>query len=141
MPARPWHPWLRSSPAPTTEQLRPITGRSRHAESGQATILVLAAVAVLAVMVMALGRFGVTLTDSARARTAADAAALAGAVDGRDGAESMARANGASLIEFRDDGPTVYVVVAVDDGAGGGGTAAARAAKPGAPLTTLTTWT
>ena len=87
------------------------------------------------VMLIAVARFGGDLVDAARARTAADAAALAGATTDRDAAAAMASADGGSLVAYIDDGRTVLVTVVV-----GSRRASARAAKPGAPLTTLTAW-
>jgi hypothetical protein len=49
--------------------------------------------------------------ERARAGTAADAAALAGAADGEDAARDVAAANGARLVEWRAEGPMVWVVV------------------------------
>lgn len=63
--------------------------------------------------VLLIGRVGVLLDDAAQARTAADAAALAGAADGRSAAISMARANGGELLEFSSESDTVTVVVRV----------------------------
>lgn len=57
-----------------------------------------------------------------RARTAADAAALAGVSGGRDAAVDLARANGAELLTWERDGRSVTVTVDV-----AGRTARARA--------------
>jgi hypothetical protein len=98
--------------------------------------LVIGVAAVMAVLVLALGRFAVTLTDGARARTAADAAALAGAGGGRAVAAEMARANGADLIDYQvisgERGTDVLVRVRV-----GQVTASARATAQSDPLPTL----
>src|SRR2546425_13303290 len=58
-----------------------------------AVILVLAATVMLAI-----GRLGEAAVARARARSAADAAALAGAADDRAAATAMAGANGAHLL-------------------------------------------
>jgi len=50
----------------------------------------------------------------ARARTAADAAALAGAAEGREAATRVAAANGAVLESFTERGDDVEVRVRVD---------------------------
>lgn len=50
-----------------------------------------------------------------RAQAAADAAALAGVIDGRSAADSVARANGAALVAWSVRGDEVIVVVAVAD--------------------------
>jgi hypothetical protein len=66
-------------------------------------------------MLLALGPMGRVLANRAQARTAADAAALAGAVDGEGGARRMAAANGAELVEFHDlDGGEVVVEVRLE---------------------------
>lgn len=59
------------------------------------------------------GRVGPVLDDAARARTAADAAALAGAVDGRVAARALAEANGGELVAFVPEPNGVTVVVRV----------------------------
>ena len=59
---------------------------------------------------------GVTdrVVSRARAQSAADAAALAGVVEGRSGAEELARENQASLVSFEQSGSVVQVVVQRD---------------------------
>ncbi len=56
------------------------------------------------------------VVDRSRAQAAADAAALAGVVDGRAGAEALAAANDAVVVRFVDRGTTVTVDVATSDG-------------------------
>ncbi len=75
-------------------------------------MLVLVAVALVGVALVA--RLGVAADDAARARTAADAAALAGAVEGRRVAAEIAEANGAALLEFVRQGSVVEVLVEVN---------------------------
>jgi hypothetical protein len=75
-------------------------------------MLVLVAMALTAVALVA--RLGVAADDAARARTAADAAALAGAIDGRRTAAEIAAANGGELLEFVRQGSVVEVVVGVN---------------------------
>ncbi len=72
-------------------------------------VVLLVVGAMLAVAV----RSSQLLDASARARTAADAAALAGAVGGETEARALAEANGGELVEFEQLGQTVVVVVAV----------------------------
>lgn len=81
-------------------------------QSGQATVLMLAVVALTMVVIAALGRFGAGTVDAARARAAADAAALAGAQHGRGDASELARANGGQLVGYSAtaDGDVVVVV-------------------------------
>jgi hypothetical protein len=92
-------------------------------DRGQAVPLVIAVGVVAAVAVVALGRLAVGAVEAARARTAADAAALAGAVDGRAAASTAAVANHGVLISFVTSGEEVVVEVRV-----GRATARARAA-------------
>jgi len=53
-------------------------------------------------MALAVAEIGQILDESARARTAADAAALAGASEGEAAAAEIAAANGASLVFFEE---------------------------------------
>lgn len=55
------------------------------------------------------------LLERQRARTAADAAALAGVTDGRSGAADLARVNGGVLVGWSESGDEVRVVVRVGD--------------------------
>lgn len=76
---------------------------------------------VLAVAVVALVEIGQLLDESARARTAADAAALAGAAAGRGEAAALAAANGGSLLSYIEqetagDADAVLVTVEVQVG-------------------------
>lgn len=73
-------------------------------------------------LLLALARFGGAVNDAARARTAADAAALAGVHGGRAEAADLARANGGVLTRFDAIGHDVVVAVVV-----GEATATARA--------------
>src|SRR4051812_14714106 len=82
-------------------------------DDGQAVPLIVAVVAVAFVAVLALGRFAVGTVDAARARTAADAAALAGAAHGRADADRAASANGGQVESFAQVGDDVVVVVRV----------------------------
>lgn len=86
-----------------------------HPDRGQVLPLVAIALVIAAAALVVLGHVGRTATVRARAQTAADAAALAGATDGRSGAEDLAEANGAELVSFEADGAEVQVVVERDD--------------------------
>jgi hypothetical protein len=97
--------------------------RRGSGDRGQAVPLVVAVVVVAAVGVVAIGRLAVGAVDAARARTAADAAALAGATDGRAAAAAAASDNGGVLVGFMRTGEDVLVDVRV-----GRATARARAA-------------
>jgi hypothetical protein len=75
--------------------------------------LVALIVVLVGVLALALGRMGGTAAARADAQTAADAAALAGAADGRDAAEALAKANGAQLVSFEQKDRDTRVVVEV----------------------------
>jgi hypothetical protein len=77
-----------------------------------APLLALLAVAI-GLACLGLGRFGGAAVDAASARTAADAAALAGAVDGEDAARTLAVRNGGRLESFERAGDDVRVRVRV----------------------------
>jgi len=94
----------------------------RGQDSGQVLPLMALVVMLTVVTLAVLVRLGTTLDDAARARTAADAAALAGAVDGRGAAEEIAAGNGGELLRFNLSGDTADVDVRV-----GQATASARA--------------
>jgi hypothetical protein len=81
--------------------------------SGQAVLAVVLVVMVLVVALLVIGRVGRTVVDRARARAAADAAALAGVHDGRVRAQQIAERNGARLVDFEAEGEEVEVTVAV----------------------------
>jgi D-alanyl-D-alanine carboxypeptidase len=91
-------------------------------DGGQALPLLAVLVALACLVALVVADLGVAAVAGGRARAAADAAALAGAAEGRPGAEAVARANGGSLRSYRAEGVTVEVVVEVD-----GATARARA--------------
>ena len=93
-------------------------------ERGQATIGALMWLGVAGLCIVGVLRVGAATQDSAMARTAADAAALAGAADGSAAAIEAARRNEAEIIELRRDGWFVTVVVRV-----GNATAEARAER------------
>lgn len=60
-----------------------------------------------------LGRIGAAAVDRARARTAADAAALAGAAEGESAARLVAARNGARVASYREEGRDVALRVAL----------------------------
>ena len=62
-------------------------------------------------LALAVGRLGEAAVARAQARTAADAAALAGAAQGRTAAVDTARDNGARVLGYRDLGREVEVTV------------------------------
>lgn len=96
-------------------------------ERGSITPLV--AVVVLAVggLIAGFGRLGAVAADAARARSAADAAALAGAAEGEQAARRLAGANGGRIESFELAGTAAQVRVRY-----GRATATARAVAEGA---------
>jgi hypothetical protein len=80
-------------------------------ERGQAALLLAGVVAVAGLVCVGLGLVGRAAVDQARARTAADAAALAGALAGEAEAAAVARANGAVLVRFTTIGADAEVEV------------------------------
>jgi hypothetical protein len=104
----------------------------RERDQGQGVILMLAAVAVVGMMIVAIGVVGRRLADHQQAQTAADAAALAGVLDGEPAARRVAEANGATLLGYEArgaaDARTVTVTAAV-----GAQRATARATNGPAP--------
>jgi hypothetical protein len=86
---------------------------TRISERGQAFPFAAAAVALAVALTLAVARLAGDLVDVARARTAADAAALASVRGGRAGAESLAAAHDAWVIEWAREGKDVVVTVRV----------------------------
>jgi hypothetical protein len=86
-----------------------------HDDRGQAVPLALVAVALAIVATVALAELGGNIVDAGRARTAADAAALAGVEGGREASMRVADENGATLVSWskRPDGDGVEVTVKV----------------------------
>lgn len=90
-----------------------MQARYARRDQGQAVLAMVAVVAVVGLLGVGVAEVGVVLVDQARARTAADAAALAGTSGGPVAAASMAAGNGATLVSFVHDGDDVVVVVRV----------------------------
>lgn len=88
---------------------------SSESESGQAMPLVLGVVALAVVVLLALVPLARGTAQRARAVTAADAAALAGAAEGEDAARLVAADNGGRLVAWRAEGADVWVTVVVGD--------------------------
>ncbi len=89
--------------------------RSVRDERGAVTVLLGAAIVIVAYLVLQETKLSVAAADRARAQTAADAAALGGVVDGEEVAADLARRNGATLLSFVDDGDRVQVRVGFRD--------------------------
>jgi hypothetical protein len=101
-------------------RVRGTTSRGRRRQRdrddrGQIVPLAAAMVALCCVVLLALVPVASALDDRARARTAADAAALAGAADGDQTARQIAEANGADLVELERTGDQVVVQVRVGE--------------------------
>ncbi len=84
-------------------------------DDGQLVPLVAIVVAVVLLLAVVVVRLGLQLDRRARAQSAADAAALAGASEGEDAAGVITEANGAVLESFTARGAEVEVVVRIDD--------------------------
>jgi murein DD-endopeptidase MepM/ murein hydrolase activator NlpD len=82
-------------------------------ERGQAAPLMALVLVFAGVLALGAARLGRAAADRAQARTAADAAALAGAVGDRAGAEALALANGGRLVAYRTIEGDVLVTVRV----------------------------
>jgi hypothetical protein len=80
-------------------------------DDGQLLPLYLVVLLVACGAIVLLGQLGQLAHRRAQARTAADAAALAGAAEGRDAAEKVAAANGATLDAYSTNGAEVDVIV------------------------------
>jgi hypothetical protein len=87
----------------------------RRSEDGQALPLAAGVVALVAALTVGLVALGGLVAQRSGARTAADAAALAGAARGRDAAVSTAARNHAALESFVARGSEVEVTVRVGD--------------------------
>ena len=103
-----------------------MTARARPEprDRGQAAPLMVVMLLVVTVVAVATVEIGQLLDESARARTAADAAALAGAAAGRNEAAALAAANGGLLLSYSEqeavgDSGAVLVTVAVRVGRAG----------------------
>jgi uncharacterized membrane protein len=83
----------------------------RTGEKGQVAPLVVLVLLAAVGAVLLLVQIGRVTVARAHAQTAADAAALAGATEGEEAADELARANGAVLVSFHTDGDDVQVVV------------------------------
>ena len=85
----------------------------RGGDHGQALPFGLALAGLAAVLTVGLGTLAGDVVDAGRARTAADAAALAGVTGGPAAAGRLAAANGARVVAWSRSGATVTVTVAV----------------------------
>ena len=96
----------------------------RKGEKGSTVPLLAVLVLAAGGAIVLLGRLGGAAVDRASARTAADAAALAGAAEGRAAAASVATADGGRIESYRELGAETEVRVSL-----GRATAVARARR------------
>jgi Flp pilus assembly protein TadG len=82
-------------------------------QRGQVAPLVALVMVVIGVVAYGTAVLGRSAIDRARAQTAADAAALAGAAADEGTARQLANANAGTLVSFERIGPDVRVVVTV----------------------------
>ena len=118
--ARPWHgPIIFVTLACVNVHTHPTRSprdvRGKQGERGAVTVLLGAAIVIVAYLVLQETKLSVAAADRARAQTAADAAALGGVVDGEETAADLARSNGATLLSYIDDGDEVQVQVGFND--------------------------
>ena len=95
-------------------------------ERGSAVPLIALVILAAGGAIVLLGRLGGAAVDRAGARTAADAAALAGAAEGPEAARSVAVANGGQVVSYRQLGLDTEVRVKA-----GRAVAVARARRQG----------
>ena len=95
---------------------------------GQATPLWAIVLLLAALLLVPLGLVARATIERSRAQSAADATALAGALDGEDEARAIARLNGARVERYDQHGDIVEVIVVV-----GGRRATARALREEVP--------
>jgi hypothetical protein len=121
--------------------------RTSRSERGSILPFIALAIVLAGVSMVLVARVGSAATARAGARNAADAAALAGAAEGRSAAEALATANGAELLSYQDVGMDTLVRVrlgpaeasgrarrsgdrAGEGGASGSGTGSAKGLAP-----------
>ncbi len=85
--------------------------RGKRDERGSSLPLLVLAVLLGGLIVLLAGRLGGAAVDRAAARSAADAAALAGAAEGEPGARQLAGANGATVVGYAEHGSDARVEV------------------------------
>lgn len=96
------------------DAVRDRGSRAATAERGASLPLLALVFAVLLMTTSVVIGLSIRVLDRAQAQSAADAAALAGVVEGRDGAQRFAAANGGELVAFEESDNAVLVVVVVD---------------------------
>lgn len=88
-----------------------MRARARNSERAQVVPMLAAIVVFAGLAMIALAHLGGGALERAEARRAADAAALAGAAEGRSGADGLARANDATIARYAEAGRDAEVVV------------------------------
>ena len=106
-----WRAWVRDNVGHDEDSHR-AWGRGERGQIVPMAAFVLAIVMLIGLLVV---RLGLQVDRRARAQSAADAAALAGATEGEDVAGSVTEANGAVLESFIVQGSEVEVVVRLGD--------------------------
>jgi uncharacterized membrane protein len=86
-----------------------------RSDRGQATPLWAVVLILAALLLVPTGRLVAAAVDRAQAQSAADAAALAGALEGEEEARRVAAANGARLVAYEAGHDLVEVRVVVGD--------------------------
>ena len=84
-------------------------------QRGSALPLLVLAVVLIGMIVLLAGRLGGAAVDRAAARSAADAAALAGAAEDESAARQLAAANGATVVGYAKQGSDARVEVELGD--------------------------
>jgi uncharacterized membrane protein len=102
---------------------------NRSRDRGQATPLWAVVLVLAGLLLVPVALVAKATIERSKAQSAADAAALAGALDGEEEARAVAAANGARVREYRQLGPVVEVVVVV-----GNRRATARAIREEVPV-------
>lgn len=93
--------------------MRVQSQRELRDDRGQAVPLALVAVVIAVIATFAIASLGRSIVDAGRARTAADAAALAGVEGGREGSTRLAAEHGATVVTWSSSGPPDAVTVTV----------------------------
>lgn len=91
----------------------PALRADEQGQRGQVMPLIVAVMAVLMLVLLGVARLGAAANDRTRAHIAADAAALAGAAEGREAAVKLAELNGGRLVAYQSVGTDTIVTVVV----------------------------
>jgi outer membrane lipoprotein SlyB len=86
-----------------------------RSDRGQATPLWAVVLVLAGLLLVPTGLLVRASVERAEARSAADAAALAGALEGEGAARAVAEANGAELVAYEERGDLVEVTATVGD--------------------------